>query len=82
MYLRIYHSAIKANKKIIKTNHSIYSSLLKSDYDALSHIANHCDRVYAAMIVALDRAVGKVLQFLKDNGLEENTIVVFASNFI
>lgn len=53
---------------------------MKSDYDALSHIANHCDRVYAAMIVALDRAVGKVLQSLKDNGLEENTIVVFASD--
>lgn len=53
---------------------------LKSDYDALAHIENHCDRVYAAMIVALDRAVGTVLRSLKDNGLEDNTIVIFASD--
>ncbi|MFP6582829.1 MAG: sulfatase-like hydrolase/transferase, partial [Candidatus Hydrogenedentota bacterium] len=41
----------------------------KADYDALSHIENHRERVYAAMIRALDRGVGQVLDALKENGL-------------
>ena len=53
---------------------------LKSDYDALSHIENHTERVYAAMIVALDRGVKKVMEALRENGLEENTIVMFTSD--
>lgn len=52
----------------------------KADYDALSHIPDHRRRVYAAMVRALDRSVGRVLQTLRDEGLEENTIVVFASD--
>jgi arylsulfatase A-like enzyme len=55
---------------------------LKTDYNSpeLAHITNHCDRVYAAMIVALDRSVGKILQALKDNGIDDNTMVVFSSD--
>jgi len=53
---------------------------LKSDYDALSQIDDHTTRVYGAMVRALDRSVGRVLQALKENGLEENTIVVFTSD--
>lgn len=53
---------------------------LKSDYDALSHIEDHTLRTYAAMIVALDRGVGKVMDELRAHGLEENTIVIFTSD--
>jgi arylsulfatase A-like enzyme len=53
---------------------------LKSDYDALSHITNHRERVYAAMIVALDRGVGRIMAELKAQGLDENTLVVFTSD--
>ena len=53
---------------------------LKSDYDALSHIDDHRLRVYAAVIRALDRSVGRVLEALRANGLEENTLVVFTSD--
>lgn len=52
----------------------------KADYDALSHIKDHTERVYAAMIRALDRGVGRVLDTLKENGLDENTIVIFTSD--
>jgi uncharacterized sulfatase len=52
----------------------------KADYDALSHIELHRERVYAAMIRALDRGVGQVLDALRENGLEENTLVVFTSD--
>lgn len=53
---------------------------LKADYDRLSRIEDHCDRVYAAMIVALDRAVGQILQAIKSNGLADNTLVIFTSD--
>ena len=52
----------------------------REDYDALSQIPDHRTRVYAAMIRALDRGVGRVLQALRDNGLEENTLVFFTSD--
>jgi arylsulfatase A-like enzyme len=52
----------------------------REDYEALSHIENHRERVYAAMIRSLDRGVGQVLEALKDNGLEDNTLVMFTSD--
>jgi uncharacterized sulfatase len=52
----------------------------QADYDALSHIELHRERVYAAMIRALDRGVGQVLDALRENGLEENTLVMFTSD--
>lgn len=53
---------------------------LKSDYDALSAIPDHRTRVYAAMIRALDRGVGQVMQALKARGLDDNTLVIFTSD--
>ena len=52
----------------------------QADYDALSHIELHRERVYAAMIRALDRGVGRVLDALRANGLEDNTLVIFTSD--
>jgi len=52
----------------------------RADYEALAHIESHRERVYAAMIRALDRGVGQVLEALRANGLEENTLVMFTSD--
>jgi arylsulfatase A-like enzyme len=52
----------------------------REDYEALSHIENHRERVYAAMIRSLDRGVGRVLETLRANGLEDNTLVLFTSD--
>ncbi len=52
----------------------------KEDYDALPMIKDHRLRVYAAMIRALDRNIGHVLQTLKDEGLDDNTLVIFTSD--
>lgn len=53
---------------------------LQSDYDALPQIKDHRLRVYAAMIRAVDRGVGKVMAELKAQGLDDNTIVIFSSD--
>lgn len=52
----------------------------KEDYDALSQIPDHRKRVYAAMVRSVDRSVGRVLQTLKEEGLDQNTLVIFASD--
>ena len=52
----------------------------REDYDALSDIELHRERVYAAMIRSLDRGVGRVMQALKENGLDQNTLVMFSSD--
>jgi arylsulfatase A-like enzyme len=53
---------------------------LRADYEALAHIEDHRLRVYAAMIRALDRGVGRVMDTLRRLGLEENTLVIFTSD--
>lgn len=52
----------------------------KADYDAVGDLQPHRLRVYAAMIHALDRSVGRVMQKLEDEGLAENTIIVLSSD--
>jgi arylsulfatase A-like enzyme len=52
----------------------------KADYDALPQIKDHRLRVYGAMMRNLDRNVGKLLQTLKDEGLDKNTLVIFTSD--
>jgi arylsulfatase A-like enzyme len=53
---------------------------LKSDYDALPQIKDHRLRVYAAMVRAVDRGVGRVMAELKAQGLDDNTLVIFSSD--
>ena len=53
---------------------------LKSDYDQLTHIDNHIERVYAAMIMSLDRSVGRIVESLEANGLSDNTWIIFTSD--
>lgn len=49
-------------------------------YDRFPSIENHRDRVYAAMVSALDDGVGAVLDHLEKRGLAQNTLVIFMSD--
>lgn len=53
---------------------------LKSDYETLAALPTHRERVYGAMLLAMDRSVGRVMAALKAQGLDENTLVVFTSD--
>ena len=52
----------------------------KADYDALPQIKDHTRRVYGGMIRSLDRNIGRVLDELKQQGLDDNTLVIFTSD--
>lgn len=52
----------------------------KEDYEAVGEIELHRERVYAAMIRAVDRSVGRVIEKLEAEGLADNTIVVLSSD--
>lgn len=52
----------------------------KEDYDALPQIKDHRKRVYAAMIRSVDRSVGRVMDALREQGIDQNTLVVFTSD--
>jgi arylsulfatase A-like enzyme len=79
-------NAIKANRKrpffMYFAPNAIHTPLQapKADYDALPQIKDHRLRVYGAMARNLDRNIGRILQALKEEGLEKNTLVIFSSD--
>jgi len=52
----------------------------REDYDAVGDIRPHRLRVYAAMVRALDRSVGRIMETLARTGQAENTVVMFTSD--
>ena len=52
----------------------------REDYDAYPDIESHTERTYAGMIRSLDRSVGRVMEALREHGLDENTLVIFTSD--
>lgn len=52
----------------------------REDYQAVGDIQPHRLRVYAAMIRALDRSVSRIMQKLEQEGLADNTVVMFTSD--
>lgn len=79
-------AAITANKHnpfflflSLTSPHTPYQAL-RRDYDRLAHISDELTRVYAAMILSLDRAVGTVISSLQRNGLSDDTLVIFTND--
>ena len=52
----------------------------KEDYEKLSFIKNHEERVLASMVMTVDRGVGKIRDVLKENNMNDNTIIIFTSD--
>ena len=79
-------AAIKANKNRPFFMYLAYNAphtplqATKADYDALPQIKDHTTRVYGAMVRQLDRGIGRVLQTLKDQGIDDNTLIIFTSD--
>ena len=52
----------------------------KKYYDRFPNVKDENKRVYFAMISALDDAVGRIRVKVKKEGLEDNTLIIFASD--
>lgn len=54
----------------------------KGSYDAerIKHIKHDARRGYAGLVVALDDNVGRILSTIENNGLNDNTIVIFTND--
>lgn len=52
----------------------------REDYEAVGDIKPHRLRVYGAMVRALDRSVGRIMAALEEQGLADNTLVMFSSD--
>ncbi|MEZ6033392.1 MAG: sulfatase [Planctomycetaceae bacterium] len=63
------HTPIEAKADDVK----YFESKLRPDL-------HHQNAVFAAMLKSFDESVGRVLKRLKERGLEQNTIVIFASD--
>lgn len=49
-------------------------------YDRFPHIASEQNRIYAAMVSALDDMVGEVLRAVDDSGEADNTMIIFLTD--
>jgi autotransporter-associated beta strand protein len=52
----------------------------KADYDRFSNVSEEKRRIIAGEVYAMDRSIGEVLDAISANNLDENTIVIFASD--
>lgn len=52
----------------------------RADYDELAQIEDHHLRVYAGMIRAVDRSVGRIVDKLDELGLSENTLILLTAD--
>lgn len=52
----------------------------REDFEAVGDLGSHRLQVYAAMVRALDRSVGRIMAKLDEEGLAENTLIVLSSD--
>lgn len=53
---------------------------LEEDLDKFSHIEGSLRRTYCAMVYRMDRNIGKILDEVRAQGLEQDTFVIFLSD--
>ena len=79
------HTPIQANleyvdyfkEKLSRLNDNVVRT--RDEGDALTRL-NQTDAEYASMVYAVDENIGKLINGLKDNGLYENSLIIFTSD--
>ena len=87
LFLSFYnvHTPIQANleyvdyfkEKLSKMNDNVVRT--RDEVEALTRL-NQTDAEYASMVYAVDENIGKLINGLKDNGLYENSLIIFTSD--
>ena len=81
----LFRSPIQANleyvdyfkEKLSRMNDNVVRT--RDEGDALTRL-NQTDAEYASMVYAVDENIGKLINGLKDNGLYENSLIIFTSD--
>lgn len=75
------HGPLQAPEEYLKKFEHLDSTpkTINSHYPGVGTV-EYPRRIYAAMVSALDDAIGRVLQSLRDNGIEEDTLIYFLSD--
>jgi arylsulfatase A-like enzyme len=88
LYLSFYavHTPIEANRKYISHFENKKAKLgekgnpvLVEEHDGTTLI-NQVNEAYASMVRSVDENVGKIIRFLEEKGLDENTYIIFTSD--
>lgn len=72
------------HRPIVKRSEELYQKYMSKEGDEAlgqgvgKNREDHC--AYATMIESLDDNIAKILEFLRQSGLEENTVIVFTSD--
>lgn len=63
-------------------HYAVHSPIQTTDkyYNRFPQFKNRAKRIYAGMISALDDSVGAVMEMLEEEGMLENTLVIFTSD--
>lgn len=87
LYLAHYavHNPQQAKPELVKKYAAKAAALPAGEPELMEDLGRRVRRrqdqpVYGAMVEGLDQGVGRVLQALKDNGLDQNTLVIFTSD--
>jgi arylsulfatase A-like enzyme len=82
--LYLVHTPLQARKDLIEKYRQKKKKLgLKDEFGQEgSHKVrlNQCNPVYAAMVEAMDDAVGEIIKTLKEEGLYDHTLIIFTSD--
>lgn len=86
-YLSFYtvHTPIQANKELIDYYNKKKSTLENPDPVLVKEhegntVINQYNAAYASMVAAMDKNVGRIIEYLNNNGLSENTYIIFTSD--
>ncbi len=88
LYLSFYtvHTPIQPNLELIDHYKQKLESLedkgriiLSNDHNSVS-VLNQANPDYASMVSAMDKNVGKIINYLNKSGLAENTYIIFTSD--
>lgn len=79
------HTPIQANKQYIEKFEQKLAGIRDNEPDLVKEhngltLVNQVNPDYASMIYALDQNVGRLMSYLEETGIFENTIIVFTSD--
>ena len=74
------HGPLQAPEAYLKRFENVRGTPMGIKSPYTGQFEAHPRRIYAAMVSSLDDVIGRILQALRDNGMEENTLIYFLSD--